>query len=88
METLNAFGAEMLPHELTILPILVGIGFIGWMLLLLVQAVYTSNAPGEESGLDEYGCHFDEKTGTYHCITGRLAGKDFSSKEEMLKRAA
>jgi len=88
METLNVFGAEMLPNELTLLKIIVGVGFIGWILLLLVQTVLLANIPGEESGLDEYGCHLDKKTGTYHCVTGQLAGRDFSNKEEMLKLAA
>lgn len=88
METLNVFGAEMLHNELTILPIIVGVGFIGWMFLFLAQTVWLSNPPGEESGLDEYGCHFDKKKGIYHCVTGQLAGKDFPSKEEMLKLAA
>ena len=88
METLNVFGAEMLHNELTILPIIVGVGFIGWMVLFLVQTVWLSNFPGEESGLDEYGCHAEKKTGIYHCVTGQLAGKKFSSKEEMLKLAA
>ncbi|HXN07879.1 MAG TPA: hypothetical protein VN944_12540, partial [Nitrospiria bacterium] len=68
--------------------IIVGVGFIGWMLLFLVQAVWMANAPGEESGLDEYGCHFDKKTETYYCVTGQLAGRDFSNKEEMLKLVA
>ena len=87
MVTLNVLGAEMLPNELTILPIIVGVGFIGWMLLLLANVLLT-NIPGEEIGLDEYGCHFDEKTEIYHCITGQLAGRDFSSKKQMLKLAA
>lgn len=88
METLNVFGAEMLPNELSLLKIIVGIGFIGWMLLFLVQTVWLANTPGEESGLDEYGCHLDKKTGIYHCVTGQLSGRDFSSKQEMLKLAA
>jgi hypothetical protein len=88
METLNVFGAEMMQHELTILQIIVGVGFIGWMLLLLVHTVLLANVPGEESGLDEYGCHFDKKTEIYHCVTGQLAGRDFPSKKEMLKLAA
>ncbi len=88
METLTLLGAEMLPNELTLLKIIVGVGFIGWMLLLLVQTVLLTNIPGEESGLDEYGCHLDKKTGIYHCVAGQLAGRDFSSKKEMLKLAA
>ncbi|MBI3605203.1 MAG: hypothetical protein HY202_04150 [Nitrospirae bacterium] len=88
METLNVFGAEMMQHELTILQIIVGVGFVGWMMLLLVQTVWLANAPGEESGLDEYGCHFDKKTETYYCVTGQLAGRKFSSKKEMLKHVA
>ncbi len=88
METLNVFGAEMMRHELTILQIIVGVGFIGWMLLLLVHTVLLANVPGEESGLDEYGCHFDKKTKIYHCVTGQLAGRDFPSKKDMLKLAA
>src|ERR1700693_1890111 len=88
METLNVFGAEMLPNELGLLKIIVGVGFIGWMLLFLVQAVWMANAPGEEIGLDEYGCHYDKKTETYYCVTGPFAGRGFSSKQEMLRLAA
>ena len=88
METLNVFGAEMLPNELTLLKIIIGVGFIGWMFLLLVHTVLSGNTPGQESGLDEHGCYLDQKTGIYHCVTGRLAGREFSSKKEMLKLAA
>jgi hypothetical protein len=88
MQTLNVLGAEMLPNELTLLKIIIGVGFIGWMFLFLVQTVFLTNIPGEESGLDEFGCHFDKETGIYHCLTGPFAGKDFKNKEEMLKLAA
>ena len=37
-------------------------------------------------GLDSYGCHHDRKQGGYHCHRGQFAGKQFGSKEEMLRQ--
>ena len=36
-------------------------------------------------GLDKNGCHNDKKAGDYHCHKGANAGKNFASKEAMLK---
>ncbi|MFI5304251.1 MAG: hypothetical protein ACHQYP_05575 [Nitrospiria bacterium] len=88
METLTLLGAELLPNELTLLKVLVGIGFVGWMMLLFVQAVWLDSSGVAKNGLDEYGGHYSKKHGGYHCVTGRFAGKSFASKEEMLKLAA
>ncbi|MBI3352952.1 MAG: hypothetical protein HY036_10290 [Nitrospirae bacterium] len=88
METLTLLGAEMLPNELTLLKIIIGVGFLGWMMLLLVQAVWLDGSPVLRSSLDEYGCHYNKKHGGYHCVTGPFARKTFASKEEMLKLAA
>ncbi len=87
MET--TFGSIMLPNELLLLKVIIGMGFFGWMMLLLVQAVWLDGSPViKKSSLDEYGCHYSKKHGGYHCVTGQFAGKIFSTKEEMLKRAA
>jgi hypothetical protein len=88
MDTLTILGAEMLPNELTLLKFIVGIGFIGWMMILFVQAVWLDGFPVAKSGLDEDGCHYSKKHGGYHCVTGRFCGKIFTGKEEMLKLAA
>jgi secreted PhoX family phosphatase len=88
METLTLLGAEMLPNELTLLKVIVAFGFVGWMMLLLVQAVWLDSSAVAKNGLDEYGGHYSKKHGGYHCVTGRFAGKSFANKEEMLKLAA
>lgn len=37
-----------------------------------------------EAALDEIGCHADETTGAYHCHAGRMAGREFITKNEAL----
>jgi hypothetical protein len=88
VETLNVFGAEMLPNELTLLKIIVGVGFLGWMGLLIAYGISLTEPPTEKSDLDEYGCHFSKIDGGYSCITGQFAGRTFADKKEMLKLAA
>ena len=88
METLNSLGAEMLPNELTLLKVILGIGFAGWMMLILVQVVWLDRLPLRKSGLDEYGGHYSKKHGGYHCVTGRFAGKIFQTRADMLKKVA
>jgi endonuclease YncB( thermonuclease family) len=39
---------------------------------------------GHGGGLDSYGCHHNRKAGGYHCHQGTNAGKDYTSKQEML----
>ena len=53
--------------------------FTGATTLGLVAILFTNahNAP-----LDEHGCHRDPPGSKYHCHTGPLKGKDFTSKEE------
>ena len=34
---------------------------------------------------DSYGCHPNVAHGTYHCHTGPLAGREFSSKAKMIR---
>jgi streptogramin lyase len=88
METLTVLGAEMLHNELTLLKIIVGVGFLGWMGLLITYGVLLTEPPAEKSKLDEYGCHFSKIDGGYSCITGQFAGRTFADKKEMLKLAA
>lgn len=62
------------------------------VLLLLGLACYglplwqPSSASAHPGGLDAYGCHIDRKNGGYHCHTGRLAGRFFISKVDMLQK--
>ncbi|MBI1822308.1 MAG: hypothetical protein HY036_02225 [Nitrospirae bacterium] len=48
METLTPFGALMLQNELNLLKTIVGIGFFGWMMLMLVQVVWLDEIPSEQ----------------------------------------
>jgi hypothetical protein len=41
-------GGEMLQNELLVLQIIVGVGFIGWMMLMYVHTVLLSNSSGGE----------------------------------------
>ncbi|HXN06449.1 MAG TPA: hypothetical protein VN944_05230 [Nitrospiria bacterium] len=41
MET--TLGAVMLPNELLLLKVIVGMGFVGWMTLMFTQVVYLDN---------------------------------------------
>lgn len=53
-----------------------------WVLLLLLPSLGYPHG----GGLDSYGCHHDRKQGGYHCHRGQFAGKQFGSKEEMLRQ--
>jgi len=57
---------------------------------LVVVAIFSlvASMPGwtHGGGLDSYGCHHNRKAGGYHCHRGSLAGQQFASKDEMLKR--
>ncbi|HXG52543.1 MAG TPA: YHYH domain-containing protein [candidate division Zixibacteria bacterium] len=59
----------------------IGVRFGLLALLFLVPAA----ARAHGGGLDTHGCHHDRKAGGYHCHRGPLAGRSFSSREEMLK---
>ena len=87
METVPFLGAGLLPNELAPLQIIVG-GFALWWMLMTVLGIWLSSPPAAKSGLDKYGGHYSDKHGGYHCVTGRFAGKIFTSREEMLKLAA
>jgi len=41
-------------------------------------------AIGHGRGMDAYGCHHNRKVGGYHCHQGENAGKQYTSKQEML----
>ncbi|MHB8483774.1 MAG: hypothetical protein ACYDBV_13760 [Nitrospiria bacterium] len=45
METLTTFGALMLQNELSLLKLIVGISFFGWILLIMVQVVWLDEFP-------------------------------------------
>ena len=51
-----------------------------WFFLSLASPAYPHGG-----GLDAYGCHYNRKTGGYHCHRGPFAGQSFQSKEEMLR---
>jgi hypothetical protein len=55
---------------------------ISALLMLLASPGLALAHPG---GLDKNGCHNDKKKGDYHCHKGPNAGKNFASKEAMLK---
>lgn len=38
-----------------------------------------------EGALDSYGCHPNVAHGTYHCHKGPLAGRQYPSKERMVR---
>jgi len=50
------------------------------MLLLLLGMGFS--AQSHQAPTDELECHYFERNGTYHCHSGPLAGKVFSSKEQ------
>lgn len=60
-----------------------------FVLLSLLVPVLTLVSVGEAlahgSGLDAYGCHHNRKLGGYHSHRGPLAGRAFTSKDEMLR---
>jgi len=47
-----------------------------------------SFARAHGGGLDGYGCHHNRKAGGYHCHRGALAGRAFSSQQEMRNELA
>jgi competence protein ComEA len=51
-----------------------------WMPLLFVYVAWPHGG-----GLDDNGCHHDNKVGEYHCHQGPHAGETFASKDDMLK---
>lgn len=42
-------------------------------------------AYGHTGALDSEGCHPNVAHGSYHCHTGPMAGRQYSSKQEMLR---
>jgi hypothetical protein len=46
MET--TFGEIMLPNELLLLKVVVGVGFLGWMMLMFTQVVLLDSFPKKE----------------------------------------
>ena len=58
--------------------------------LIIAAAVFVLFAPahGYAHGggpLDANGCHYDHRLHDYHCHTGKLRGKHFKSRADMLK---
>jgi hypothetical protein len=47
MET--TLGSIMLPNELLLLKVIVGMGFLGWMTLMFTQVVLLDNSSHEDS---------------------------------------
>jgi hypothetical protein len=52
-------------------------------LLVILSAPFGLLAHGGRT--DSLGCHHNRKAGGYHCHSGQLAGRSFSSKAEALK---
>ena len=52
----------------------------------LVLVAVRSLAHAHGGGLDGYGCHHNRKAGGYHCHQGPMAGRSFSSEQEMLDK--
>ena len=59
MLPINALGGEMLQNELLVLKIIVGVGFIGWMMLMYVHTVFLADESAQEQG-SEGTVSFDE----------------------------
>ena len=55
-----------------------------WVLLFL--PIFTSPVYPHSGGLDGYGCHHNRKQGNYHCHMGIFTGKQFTSREAMLRQ--
>jgi hypothetical protein len=49
---------------------------------IVVCLILVIVAMGHGGGLDELGCHSDQRRGNYHCHRGPLAGQTFRSKAE------
>jgi hypothetical protein len=43
-----------------------------------------SLAWGHGGGVDQYGCHADDKKNDYHCHQGKLKGRTYKSQDTML----
>ena len=61
-------------------PLILCVLFLIW--LATIDLTKTVIAHG--GGIDSYGCHRDNQQGGYHCHSGPLAGRAFSSQTEML----
>lgn len=55
-----------------------------FMAILALPALAHSHG----GGTDAYGCHNQTSTGTYHCHSGQLSGRTFSSRDAMLAALA
>jgi hypothetical protein len=55
---------------------------LGLALTALLSAPWPSLA--HKGGVDQYGCHSDDKAGGYHCHKGLLAGLSFRSRRDLL----
>lgn len=52
--------------------------------LLLFLLTLPTRLPAHPGGIDNYGCHNETATATYHCHAGNYAGMSFNSKTEAL----
>lgn len=51
----------------------------------LAGVLLVTPAGAHEGALDSYGCHPNVAHGTYHCHKGPLAGRQYPSKERMVR---
>jgi hypothetical protein len=56
------------------------------LLSLFSLVLPATSVEAHGGGLDPFGCHHDRKHGGYHCHRGQLAGRSFTSEEEMLSK--
>jgi len=56
--------------------------------LIIALSFLSASAVGHGGGLDSYGCHHNRKQGGYHCHQGTNAGKQYTSRPEMLNGSA
>lgn len=52
------------------------------------MCVVAVSSQAHDGLLDSYGCHRNIAHGTYHCHTGPLAQRQFSTREDMLRALA
>ena len=62
METYTVFGALMLPNELGLLKVMVGISFFGWMILMLTQVVWLDEWPLAKQNVPEKSVESESPT--------------------------
>ena len=55
------------------------------LMAYLLAAGTPSTTIAHGGGLDSLGCHYNRKTGGFHCHQGPLAGQDFRSELEALE---